>query len=182
MDRFVIISGCSGGGKSALLDALRMRGYAVVEEPGRRIVKRELESGGLALPWVDGIAFARKAMELSLADREAASQGSGWVFFDRGLIDAAAALQHLTGELVLDQLRWSHRSNKHVFLTPPWPEIYETDQERRHSFAEAVAEYERLREVYPSLGYEVTVLPKIDIQSRADFILAVLKFQGSPPQ
>jgi predicted ATPase len=186
MDRFVIISGCSGGGKSALLEALRLRGYAVVEEPGRRIVTRELEGGGLALPWVDGIAFAREAIELSLADRAVAERCSGWVFFDRGLIDAAAALQHvlphLTGEFPLDQLRRTHRYNKHVFLTPPWPEIYETDQERRHSSAEAIAEYDRLREVYPSLGYEVTVLPKIDIQSRADFILAALKIQGSPPQ
>ena len=182
MDRFVIISGCSGGGKSALLDALRLRGYAVIEEPGRRIVTRELDGGGHALPWVDGVAFARKAMELSLEDREAASQLSGWVFFDRGLIDAAAALEHLTGERLLPQLCQPHRYNKHVFLTPPWPEIYKTDEDRRHSFADAVAEYDRLCKVYPSLGYEVTVLPKIDIQSRADFILAALRVQGSSPQ
>ncbi|MGB6133240.1 MAG: AAA family ATPase [Acidobacteriaceae bacterium] len=174
MDRFVIISGCSGGGKSTLLDALRLRGYAVVEEPGRRIVTRELEGGGLALPWIDGVAFARKAMELSLADRAIAEQRRGWVFFDRGVIDAAAAFQHLTGELVLDQLRRAHRYNRHVFLAPPWPEIFETDQQRRHGFAEAVAEYDRLRVVYPSLGYEINILPKTDIQSRADFILAAL--------
>jgi predicted ATPase len=53
MDRFVVISGCSGGGKSTLLAELRGRGYAVVEEPGRRIVREELEGRGAALPWVD---------------------------------------------------------------------------------------------------------------------------------
>jgi putative ribosome biogenesis GTPase RsgA len=37
-DRFVVISGCSGGGKSTLINELRRRGYRVVEEPGRRIV------------------------------------------------------------------------------------------------------------------------------------------------
>src|SRR5262249_2443072 len=144
VDRFVVISGCSGGGKSTLLDELRTRGYAVVEEPGRRIVARELEGGGLALPWVDGVAFARQAIELSFADRAGAERWPGWVFFDPGWIDAASALQHLTGEPVIDELRQEHRYNRHVFLTPPWPEIYVTDHERRHGFAAAVAEYDRL--------------------------------------
>jgi predicted ATPase len=40
VDRFVVISGCSGGGKSTLLAELARRGHAVVEEPGRRIVQR----------------------------------------------------------------------------------------------------------------------------------------------
>ena len=51
IDRFVVISGCSGGGKSTLLIELGQRGYATVEEPGRRIVKEEMLGAGLALPW-----------------------------------------------------------------------------------------------------------------------------------
>ena len=146
----------------------------MVEEPGRRVVARELEGSGLALPWVDGVAFARLLLDLSLEDRVAAERWSGWVFFDRGLIDVAAALQHLTGEPVVNELRHLHRYNRHVFLTPPWREIYKTDQERRHGFTEAVAEYDRLREVYPCLGYEISILPKIDVEARADLILAAL--------
>jgi predicted ATPase len=38
-DRFIVLSGCSGGGKSTLLAALQRRGFAVFEEPGRQIVK-----------------------------------------------------------------------------------------------------------------------------------------------
>ena len=49
MDLFVVISGCSGGGKSTLLTELGRRGYMTVEEPGRRIVKEELLGNGLAL-------------------------------------------------------------------------------------------------------------------------------------
>lgn len=41
VNRFVVISGCSSGGKSTLLAELGRRGYAVVDEPGRRIVKDE---------------------------------------------------------------------------------------------------------------------------------------------
>jgi predicted ATPase len=56
MNRFVVIPGCSGGGKSVLLAELGRRGYAVVEEPGRRIVREGMEGEGSALPWVDTAA------------------------------------------------------------------------------------------------------------------------------
>jgi predicted ATPase len=38
---------------------------------------------------------------LAVADLAEACHFGGWVFFDRGVIDAAAALQHLTGESLL---------------------------------------------------------------------------------
>jgi predicted ATPase len=166
-----VISGCSSGGKSTLLAELHRRGHATVEEPGRRIVKQELLGDGSALPWVDAAAFARRAITLAVADRTTVSRVPGWVFFDRGLIDAAAAFQHLTGEPVLAVLGQAHRYHRQVFLAPPWSEIYALDTERRHGFDAAVAEYRRLLELYPSLGYEVTILPKIGVAERADFVL-----------
>jgi predicted ATPase len=175
MARFVVISGCSGGGKSTLLAELAKRGYAVVEEPGRRIVQEEIAGNGAALPWVDAAAFARRAIAMALADRDRlAGRSDGWVFFDRGLIDAAAALEHVTGEPALERIGQLHRYHRRVFLTPPWPEIYATDAERRHDLDAALAEYERLLRVYPALGYEVITLPKIGISERADFILHAL--------
>ena len=96
------------------------------------------------------------------------------MFFDRGLIDAAAELQHLTGEPTLQPLRQLHRYHWRVFLAPPWREIYVTDPERRHGFDAALAEYLRLLKAYPSLGYEVFVLPKVGIVERADFVLSTL--------
>jgi predicted ATPase len=190
VDRFVVISGCSGGGKSTLLAELGRRGHAVVEEPGRRIVQEERERRGTALPWVDPQAFARRAIAMSLEDRDSAAARKGWVFFDRGLIDAVTGLQHLTGESDaasvlqnirghghqehLVDLRRTHRYHRRVFLAPPWPEIYATDSERRHGLTHAVAEYERLLVAYPALGYEVVLLPKVGVAERADFVLAML--------
>lgn len=170
-DRFIVLSGCSGGGKSTLLEALRQRGHAVVEEPGRRIVQQELATDGSALPWQDLAAFARRAIDMALADREAMQDHPGLVFFDRGLIDAASALDAHSGEPVLATLAAEHHYNRLVFLTPPWPEIYAGDPERRHGFDAAVAEYERLKSVYPSLGYEAIILPKVTVAERADFVL-----------
>ncbi|EJW10805.1 hypothetical protein A33M_4038 [Rhodovulum sp. PH10] len=199
MNRFVVVSGCSGGGKSTLLAELKRRGFAVVEEPGRRIVAEEREAGGTALPWVDLAAFARRAIALALADRAAAeatraeagaagalreegaapaarpapasSPAPAWVFFDRGLVDAAAALEHATGEPAIEHHCRAHRYHRRVFVTPPWPEIYGRDDDRRHGFAEAVAEHERLLRVYAELGYAIEILPKVDVASRADLVL-----------
>jgi len=173
-ERFVLLTGCSGGGKSTLLAALAARGHAVVEEPGRRIVKQELEGDGRALPWIDAAAFARRAIEMSLSDREGARDHPGWVFFDRGLIDAASALQQITGEPVLADLAARHRYHRRVFLVPPWPEIYVTDPERRHGLEAALPEFQRLSRELPGLGYDVVLLPKISVAERADFVLATL--------
>jgi predicted ATPase len=173
-DQFVLITGCSGGGKSTLLAELRARGHEVVEERGRRIVSQELEAGGHALPWVDPLAFTHRAIEMALADREAAKTRSGWVFFDRGLIDAASALEDRTGQPVLEALDALHRYHRRVFIAPPWPEIYVTDDERRHAFEDGLPEYRRLEKALPALGYEVIRLPKVAVAARADFVLTTL--------
>jgi predicted ATPase len=174
MGRFVILSGCSGGGKSTLLAELGRRGFATIEEPGRRIVKEQLAGDGRALPWVDPVAFCRRAIAVALEDLEAAGRHEGWVFFDRGLIDAAAGLQARTAEPALETWGAAWRFHPQVFLAPPWPEIFENDVERRHGLAEAQSEYERLLRVYPALGYEVVILPKINVPARADFVVEAL--------
>lgn len=174
IDRFTIISGCSGGGKSTLLEELARRGFSVIEEPGRRIVAAELTGTGKALPWVDAEAFLRKALALSLEDLERASALPGRVFFDRGLLDAASGLTEMTGEPVLQRLAEQWRFNAKVFLTPPWPEIYRQDTERRHGLDAGIAEYRRLVRDYPALGYEVVELPKTSVGERADLVVAAL--------
>jgi len=173
-ENFVLITGCSSGGKSTLLAELQARGHHCVEEPGRRIVKENLETGGQALPWTNPTAFAHRAIEMALADRQAATAHAGWVFFDRGLIDAASALADLTGAPALETLGALHRYHRRVFMAPPWPEIYVTDPERRHGFEASLAEYHRLRRELPALGYDVITLPKTPVAARADFVLAVL--------
>lgn len=171
---FVVLSGCSGGGKSTVLAELAARGHAVVEAPGRRIIVDEIATGGTALPCIDMESFLRRAIDMSLADRTVAEQNRGWTFFDRGLVDAASALENLTGEPVLHPLCMAHRYFRRVFVTPPWPEIYVNDAERKHDLYEAVIEYNRLVQTFPNLGYEVVPLPKTTPAARADFLLASL--------
>ena len=142
----------------------------MVEEPGRRVIANELSSSGDALPWVKLSLFAERAVEMSLRDRDTAKETSGLVFFDRGLIDAAAALEFATGRQALASVT-DVRYNHLVFIAPPWPEIYVGDDERRHSLQEAVEEYERLLRAFSALGYDIQLLPKVDVSKRADFVI-----------
>ncbi|MDF0490403.1 AAA family ATPase [Sphingomonas sp. H39-1-10] len=174
MNRFIVISGCSGGGKSTLILELARRGYAVVEEPGRRIVAEELGGSGLALPWVDLAAFATRAVDMALRDRDRARHIPGPVFFDWGLIDAAAALEHATGRPALKTYS-AERYNRRVFLTPPWPEIYVSDLDRQHGLKDAIEEYDRLLIAFASLGYDIEALPRITFAERADIVVDALK-------
>ena len=173
-DRFVVLSGCSGGGKSTLLAELARRGHSVVEEPGRRIVREEMARGGTALPWVDAEAFIHRAIEMALDDRRRAEMIPGWVFFDRGLFDAISALTDMTGEPALFELGRRYRYHHTVFVTPPWPEIYEIDAERKHGLKQAEAEYVRLARDYRLLDYSVLEVPKRSVVERADWMLAHL--------
>ena len=177
-DTFIVLSGCSGGGKSALLAELARRGHQTVPEPGRRIVMEELACDGRALPWVDAAAFARRAIAVAVADHASLIGADAPVIFDRCLVDAVAALAHLRrncGELALLDVHRYHRS---VFLAPPWQDIFEEDRERRHSFEAAVAEYDRLAAFYPGAGYEVTILPRTTVSERADLIENYLARSG----
>lgn len=153
MSHFVIISGCSGGGKSTLLDELRRRGYRVVEEPGRRVIQEESNMDGSALPWIDLPKFLRRAADMALADFAHASRYAGeWVFFDRGLLDALTALHYLTGDPSINIVGTTHRYHPLVFMAPPWSEIYAQDENRRHDMNAALIEFERLEKIYPKLG------------------------------
>ncbi len=166
---FVMISGCSGGGKSTLLAELASRGYAVIEEPGRRILAEERAGDGKALPWVDAAAFGRRALAMSVTDHEAAE---GRTFFDRGVVDAGVAIMARGGERPAAAIA-RHRYDR-VFLAPPWPEIYENDNDRRHSLETALRDYERVRLAYLDAGYDSVLLPRNTVAARADFVLANL--------
>jgi predicted ATPase len=126
------------------------------------------EAAGIGGQWcVVRIRIAARVRGGKLLESSAPASG-GWIFFDRGLIDAAVALQHLAREPVLEEYGQAHRYHRRVFLAPPWPELYMIDRGRRHNPAAAVAEYYRLLKAYPSLGYEVSVLPRIGVVERAD--------------
>lgn len=170
----IVISGCSGGGKSTLLTELARRGYRTIEEPGRRVVREEQAGGGAALPWIDLPAFANRALALARADLESSKNDARPVFFDRGIVDAAAALAHADEGVLVDHAAGQETYCRTVFMTPPWRTIYRRDAERRHDFEDAAAEYDRLLDAYGALGFTIEELPFEPVRVRADHMLRII--------
>lgn len=183
MPALIVITGCSGGGKSTLLAELARRGFPTMDEPGRAVVRAERAAGGSALPWRDARAFARACLAHALAQHGQAQHGQaarrGPVFFDRSLLDALCALERIDGALsaadraLIDR----HRYASTVALLPPWPALFTQDAERRHDFAAAVAEYASLQAFYVRHGYTLVELPPDTVSARADRLLARLGAQ-----
>lgn len=168
----VVLSGCSGGGKSTLLAEMARRGYPTCPEPGRQIVKEQLSIGGDALPWGDVPRFVELCVSRALDFYDTAPRARKCVLFDRSLVDAVAALRRL-GLPVPEPLRTALQRYRYadvVFMTPPWPELFAADPERRHAFADAVAEYEDLLKSYPAAGYQIELIPRLGVAERADFL------------
>ena len=161
----IVLSGCSGAGKSTLIEEMARRGWPTVAEPGRRIVRAAKGPDDPTLPWNDIAAFCRAAIDMAIADHQAAT--AGVTLFDRSLIDALTGLTR-AGHPADKTLAETHRYDA-VYLAPPWPDLFEADDERPHRFEDALAEYEALQQSYPSYGYTVIDLPQAPLPQRADW-------------
>jgi predicted ATPase len=171
-DRFIVLSGCSGGGKSTLLAALQRRGFAVFEEPGRQIVKEQHYIGGPFLPWTEPRQFVELCVSRAMHQMVLAARLAGPVFFDRGIVDAVSHFEHIGAPIPahLSNAVQRLRYRRVVFMAPPWREIFSTDAERQHGFDSALAAYGSLRQTYERLGYSLVDLPRIDVDGRVKFI------------
>ncbi len=151
-------------------------------EAARQIIKEQVQGGGDALPWGNRERYARLMMDLSIACYLENVSATSPTFFDRGIPDTLcyAQLIRLPVVLVSEMRRLCevHRYNPRAFIAPPWPEIYEIDNERKQTWEEAVDVYFRLVAVYRDCGYELLELPKVNPKMRADFILQALEVGG----
>ncbi|MDX3928587.1 MAG: AAA family ATPase [Shinella sp.] len=179
-DRFILLSGCSGGGKSTLLAALQQRGFRTFEEPGRQIVKEQQAIGGPGLPWRDAGLFCELCVSRAMNQMAQAAAADDLAFFDRGIVDAVAFLDYL-GRPVPAHLETAARRmryNTQVFMTPPWPEIFSGDSERRHGLDEAIAQYQPGLATFRRLGYRPLELPRTGVEERVQFLLDGLAREG----
>jgi predicted ATPase len=172
-DRFFVLTGGPGSGKTTLVEALKAAGFATAPEAGRGIIRDQVEIGGPALPWQDPALFAELMLSWELRSYHAACEVSGPVFFDRGVPDTIGYLR-LCGLPVpshaVDAAR-KCRYARRVFVAPPWPDIFTQDDERRQTFDEAGRTFGSVTGVYAELGYELVPLPLEPVEERVRFII-----------
>lgn len=178
MNKFIVISGCSGGGKSTLLSELSSNGYTVVVEVGREIVKEQLAVNGNITPWENPQAFCEILITRSIAAykqaKETTTAKEHVIFFDRSFLEGVSYYQSLQ---IKDANKYNHyiddlRYYQTIFMAPPWEEIFRQDEERKHSFEDAVDEYTRLLKFYSEYGYRIIELPKVSVRARVQFLLS----------
>jgi predicted ATPase len=165
VERFVVLTGGPGGGKSALVSAFAALGYATTAEAGRALIRAR---GGRGEP----VAFA-EAMFARERESYAWALGQlGTVFFDRGLPDVAAAFAQ-AGVAVPAEVEAAIAECRYgtAFVAPPWREIYVNDAERDQPWEVAVETYELMAETYARYGYDLVELPRVPVAERLAFVL-----------
>ncbi|MBN9230927.1 MAG: AAA family ATPase, partial [Legionella sp.] len=99
MNKLVIISGCSGGGKSTLLSELKGQGYSVIEEVGRTLVKEQIEKNSGITPWQNPELFCELLIHKSIDAFHQAkiiqSAQKDVIFFDRCILEGINYFKNL---------------------------------------------------------------------------------------
>jgi predicted ATPase len=179
-NKLIVISGCSSGGKSTLLSELENHGYSIIPEAGRILVKEQLEIKSEITPWQNPKLFCEKLIERSVIAynhaKEIPSAKGQVIFFDRCILEGIIYYQNLKIEnsTKYDNLVHKLRYDPIILMTPPWKEIYCQDEERKHSYEEAVEEYEQLLKSYPKYGYQILEIPKMSIKKRFQFVTSII--------
>lgn len=172
-----IVTGGPGCGKTTLLLELERRGFRFAPEVARRIIQKQVQSDGLALPWKDRALYTHMMLEGSIASYKEHTPAAEITFFDRGIPDTLtyARLIGLADDSYIRKACQEYRYAPLVFGAPPWEEIYTPDDERKQDFAEAVRTYELNAQVYRECGYTLMELPRSSVKERADFVIGRLR-------
>ena len=176
-DRFFVLTGGPGSGKTTLIEALRGRGYTTTEEAGRGVIREEMRNNGSGLPWVDRARFAELMFDWELRSYRDAERQDGPLVLDRGLPDTIGylRLEGLEVPAWMEEEAWRLRYNKRVFIAPPWREIFGNDEERRQSWSVAVRTYEIMVETYSDFGYELVEVPRAPVEERVEFVMGEIR-------
>jgi predicted ATPase len=172
--RLVVFAGSPGGGKTTVLQALQLRGYAVVADSARAIIQSRRSSS--LSPRPAPLEFARTILHHDIQQYGQHASTSGLVFFERGVVDALGMLNEI-GVLPHSELQaflLAYPYHRQVFLFPPWEAIYANDAERDQTFVEAGRVYRGASEWYQRCGYEVIDVPRLGVAERCTYILQAL--------
>ena len=176
LERFFIITGGPGSGKTTLIEALEAAGFARTVEAGRAVIQEQLGNGGSALPWRDPAAFAEKMLERDIRSYEAAKAQTGPVFFDRGIADVVGYLR-LSGLPVpvymmkaAEKFRYHRRFHRAALARDLCAGC-----RAQAGLDEAQRTYDAMVETYTEFGYELVELPRVSVEERVGFVVSIIR-------
>lgn len=173
-----VITGGPGTGKTMVLRELQRRGFAVLEEVARQIIREQIDSGGTAVPWGNTREYTNLMLARSIESFLSLKSAELPTFCDRGVPDVLcyARIIQLADVRTISSACEQFRYNPSVFMLPPWPEIYTTDSERKQTLEEALETYHMMVGAYRDCRYEIVEVPRAAVELRADFILKTCSF------
>ena len=148
----------------------------VIPEIARELIQEQQQIHGDALPWKDKKLYMEMMFQRSVESfKKTIKKYSGTrpIFFDRGFLDALcyAAMEGIPIDQEMKTIAETTRYNTHVFILPPWKDIYQKDEQRKQDWNEAVFTYNKMIQTYRGYQYDLVEVPKAPVQERADFIL-----------
>jgi len=176
MQQRIVITGGPGTGKTTLISELENRNFKCTQEISRQVTLMARKKGIDHLFLEDPLLFSK----LLLEGREqqyidASNHAAPIIFFDRGIPDVHAYMNHFDTEYPDIYIKKSKKYRyDRIFLLPPWEEIYTTDNERYESYELSVNIYEHLKIAYAELDYKIIEVPFGKVKARVDFILKQL--------
>ena len=176
MHQRIVITGGPGTGKTTLINELENRNFKCTPEISRQVTLMARKKGIDHLFLEDPLLFSK----LLLEGREqqyidASNNTAPIIFFDRGIPDVHAYMNHFDTEYPDIYIKKSKKYRyDRIFLLPPWEEIYTTDNERYESYELSVNIYEHLKIAYAELDYKIIEVPFGKVKARVDFILKQL--------
>lgn len=177
MQQKIVITGGPGTGKSSLINELIHQNYFCMPEISRKVTLDARKTG------IDQLFLNKPLLfsQLLLEGREqqfidAGNKNISVVFFDRGIPDIHGYMNYIGVDYPdlykQKSLKYKYTS---VFMTPPWQEIYHSDNERYESFEQSLAIHNHLKKTYLELGYSLLNVPIGTIKERVQFILNSMK-------
>jgi len=169
-----ILTGTPGSGKTSIIQELKRKGYAVVEEAATDVIALEQVNGDPE-PWmqpdfIDKIVCLQKQRQINTSNFPCELQ-----FYDRSPICTYALSRYLgypPSACLLEEMRRIERENiyqKQVFFIENLGFCQPTEA-RKISF-EASLIFERIHlEIYTSLGYDFIKIPPHSLPKRVQSI------------